>query len=55
MTLQTTRRTQWVFAFAAMTIALGLVAGCDGQTDPGVAIRDFVIDFARSALAAFLL
>lgn len=55
MTLQMTRRTPQRFAIVAMTFALCLVAGCDGQTDPGVAIRDFVIDFARSALAAFLL
>lgn len=55
MTLQTTRGTHHRFAIVAMTFALCLVAGCDGQTDPGVAIRDFVVDFARGALAAFLL
>lgn len=40
---------------AATAVVLVLVAGCDGQTDPATALRDFVIDFARSALAAFLL
>jgi hypothetical protein len=40
---------------AASAIALVLVAGCDGPTDPATSLRDFVLDFARSALAAFLL
>jgi len=55
MTLQSTRRTQRLLAIVTTTIALGLVTGCDAQTDPAVPIRDFVLDFARSALAAFLL
>ncbi len=40
---------------AATAVALALVAGCDEQTDPATTLRDFVLDFARSALAAFLL
>jgi hypothetical protein len=39
----------------SMAISLGSVAGCAEPTGPGAALRDFVIDFARSALAAFLL
>lgn len=38
-----------------MAISLGLAAGCDGPADSGAALGDFVIDFARSAWAAFLL
>ncbi|TWT45853.1 hypothetical protein RAS1_22880 [Phycisphaerae bacterium RAS1] len=55
MTVQPTRQTPPRFAIVAMTIAIAFTAGCDAQAEPGVAIRDFVIDFARSALAAFLL
>lgn len=49
------RRARSLLRIAASAITLALVAGCDGQTDPATTIRDFVIDFARSALAAFLL
>jgi len=41
--------------FTALPTALVLLAGCNGQTDPAATVRDFVIDFARSALAAFVL
>jgi hypothetical protein len=50
---------KWVtrcrFGVVALTIALGLATGCGGQADPALPLRDFAIDFARSALAAFLL
>lgn len=41
--------------FAAAQIVLGMLTGCDGQADPAATLRDFVTDFARSALAALLL
>jgi len=40
---------------AAAVIVIGLLTGCDGQTDLAATLRVFVTDFARSALAAFLL
>ncbi|MCC6357386.1 MAG: hypothetical protein IT450_01470 [Phycisphaerales bacterium] len=43
------------FGLAVAAIVIGLITGCNGQTDLGVTLRDFVTDFARSALAAFLL
>lgn len=55
MTLVARQRTHRLLAIVAMTFVVGLVSGCDGQTDPGVAVRGFLIGFARSALAAYLL
>lgn len=43
------------YSLAVAVIVIGLLTGCDGQTDLAATIRDFVTDFARSALAAFLL
>lgn len=45
-------RSLWILSASA---GLALLTGCDGQADLGAALYDFVIDFARSALAAFLL
>lgn len=55
MTQGRKRPSRRLLQIAATAIALTLLAGCDGQTDPATTLRDFVIDFARSALAAFLL
>lgn len=49
------RRAHRLLGIVWVTILLGWVAGCDGPTDSGAALGDFVIDFARSAWAAFLL
>lgn len=42
-------------SLATAAIVIGLLTGCDGQTDLAATLREFVTDFARSALAAFLL
>ncbi len=42
-------------SLAATVMVMGLLTGCDGRTDLGATLREFVADFARSALAAFLL
>lgn len=39
----------------AMTLALGLTTGCSEPANAGSALGDFAVDFARNALAAFLL
>lgn len=54
----TSPRSQWtrrLVGVLAMTIAFGLTAGCDEQASADETLRNFVIDFARQALAAFLL
>lgn len=53
--MRPTRRTSRRLWQVAVVTSVALLAGCDGQNDTGATLRDFVIDFARSALAAFLL
>lgn len=44
-----------VLYVAATALSLGVLTGCDAQDGPAAALRDFLTDLARSALAAFLL
>ncbi|MCG3127441.1 MAG: hypothetical protein CHACPFDD_02301 [Phycisphaerae bacterium] len=43
------------YGSALAVIVIGTLTGCDGQTDFAATLREFVTDFVRSALAAFLL
>lgn len=55
MNRQRTFRCSHPLAVVVITATLVLITGCDNQTRTGAAISDFVISFARNALAAFLL
>jgi hypothetical protein len=52
---ETKRRLHALSRLALIATGLVSLAGCNGPSDPAAAIRDFVLDFARSVLAAFLL
>ncbi len=52
---ETERRLHALSRLALIATGLVPLAGCHGPSDAAAAIRDFMLDFARSALAAFLL
>lgn len=51
------RTFRWSRPLAVETLAatLMLIAGCDNQSTTEAAVSDFIVSFARNALAAFLL
>ncbi len=52
---RTERSSRGLLRIVAITSALALLAGCNGQAEAGATLGDFVLEFARSALAAFFL